>query len=62
MEKALMLGKTEGERRRGWQRMRRSDSITDSVDMILSKLQETEEDRGAWHTTQYRGSKETDTT
>ena len=46
-----MLGKIEGNRRRGWQRMRWLDSITDSVDMNLSKLQETVEDRGVWHAT-----------
>ena len=40
LEKTLMLGKTEGRRRKGWQRMRRFDSITDSVDMNLSKLWE----------------------
>ena len=43
-----MLGKTEGKRRRGQQRMRWSGSITDSMDMNLSKLQETVEERGAW--------------
>ena len=43
-----MLGKTEGKRRRGWQRMRWSDSITDSTDMNLSKLQEIVKDREAW--------------
>ena len=43
-----MLGKTEGKRRRGWQRMRELDSITNSMEMNLSKLQETVEDRGAW--------------
>ena len=48
-EKSVMLGKIEGKRRRGWQRMRWLDSITDSVDMNLSKLQETVKDRGVWH-------------
>ena len=43
-----MLGKMEGKRRRGRQRLRWLDSITDSMDMNLSKLQETVEDRGAW--------------
>ena len=47
MEKTVMLGKTEGKRRKGWQRMRWLDSIMDSMDMNLSKLQETVEDRGA---------------
>ena len=45
---AKMLGKIEGKRRRGWQRMRWLDSITDSVDLNLSKYQEIVEDRGAW--------------
>ena len=43
-----MLGKIEGKRRGRWQRMKWLDSITDSMDMNLSKLQETVEGRGAW--------------
>ena len=48
-EKTLLSGKIEGKRRKGWQRMRWSDSVTDSVDMNLSKLGDIVKDRGAWY-------------
>ena len=49
LKKTLMLGKTEGKRRKGQQRIRWLDSITDSVDMNLSKLLEMVKDREDWH-------------
>ena len=48
LEKMLMLGKIEGKRRKGWQRMRWLDRIIDSMDMNLTKLRKIVEDREAW--------------
>ena len=57
LEKTLMLGKTEGNRRREPQRMRWLDTIPDSMDMNLSKLWEMVEDRGAWRAAVYGAAK-----
>ena len=62
LEKTLMLGKSEARRRRGRQRIRWLDGITDSMDKNLSKLLEILKDRGTWHDTVHGGLKESDMT
>ena len=60
LEKTLIMGKIEGRRRRGLQRMRLLDSITDPMDMNLSKLQEMVKDRGSWRAAAPWGHKQLD--
>ena len=57
LEKTLMLGRTEGRRRRGWQRMKWLDGIVDSMDMSLSKLQDIVNAREAWSAAVYEATK-----
>ena len=57
LERTPMLRKIEGKRRRGWQRMRSLDSITDSMEMNLSKLLEIVKDKKAWHAAVHRVAK-----
>ena len=59
--KNIILGKIDSRRRRGWQKMKWLDRITDSMEMNLNKLREMMEDRGVWHATVHGVTKELDT-